>query len=271
MDGRRLKFLNIVDEYSRLCLVIHISRRCKAIDVIDTIEELLKQYPAPTHLRMDNGPEFIAHALQEWCTGSGSSTVYIAPGSPWENPFVESFNSRFRDEFLNIELFASVPEARLLAEQYRMEYNTYRPHSALQGRTPLETLLPDVNYVGGFVQLRWRVLPAFSPLPWQGGGDMKTEPPSVEKTEHGWGSLIGIRRRQSGWPVPLLSLCPIAATERTSRWTPQSAGSAELVTGSSRQGCGGSWRVIDAWSGRPVSQPQVGLCVLPACGGSSRH
>ena len=100
MDGRRLKLLNIVDEYSRMCLAIRVGRRSKAIDVIDSIEELLKQYPAPTHLRMDNGPEFIAHALQEWCTGSGSGAEYIPPGSPWENPFVESFKSRFRDEFL---------------------------------------------------------------------------------------------------------------------------------------------------------------------------
>jgi len=140
MDGRRLKLLNIVDEYSRLYLAICVGRRCKAVDVIDSIEELLKQYPAPTHLRMDNGPEFIAHALQEWCTGSGSGAKYIPPGSPWENPFVESFNSRLRDEFLNIELFASLPEAKVLAERHRMEYNTYRPHSALQGRTPLEVL-----------------------------------------------------------------------------------------------------------------------------------
>jgi transposase InsO family protein len=109
------------------------------VDVIDTIEELLKLYPPPTHLRMDNGPEFIAHALQEWCTGNGSATTYIPPGSPWENPFVESFNSRLRDEFLNIELFSSLPEAKLLAEQHRVEYNVYRPHSALQGRTPLES------------------------------------------------------------------------------------------------------------------------------------
>jgi len=140
MDGRMLKFLNVVDEFSRVCLAIRVGRRCRAVDVIDTIEELLRLYPPPTHLRMDNGPEFIAHALQEWCTGSGSGTAYIAPGSPWENPFVESFNSRFRDEFLNIELFVSVQEARRLAEQYRMEYNTNRPHSALQGRTPLEVL-----------------------------------------------------------------------------------------------------------------------------------
>jgi transposase InsO family protein len=140
MNGRTLKFLNVVDEFSRACLAIRVGRRCQAVEVIETIEKLFKLNPAPTNLRMDNGPEFIAHALQEWCAGSGSSTEYITPGSPWENPFVESFNSRFRDEFLNIELFASVLEARLLSEQYRMEYNSYRPHSALQGRTPLETL-----------------------------------------------------------------------------------------------------------------------------------
>ena len=139
-DGRRLKFLNVIDEHSRLCLAIRVGRRCKAKDVVAVLEELLKLYPAPTHVRMDNGPEFNAYALQEWCTGSGSGTAYIQPGSPWENPFVESFNGRFRDEFLNIELFTAVQEARLLAEQHRIEYNTYRPHSALQGRTPLEIL-----------------------------------------------------------------------------------------------------------------------------------
>ena len=122
MDGRRLKLLNIVDEYSRMCMAIRVGRRCKAVDVIDSIEELLNQYPVPTHLRMDNSPELIAHALQEWCTGSGSGTEYIPPGSPWENPFVESFNSRLRDEFLNIELFASLPEAKVFAEQHTMQH-----------------------------------------------------------------------------------------------------------------------------------------------------
>ena len=87
---------------------------------------------------MDNGPEFIANALQEWSVvGSGCNTAYIQPGSQWENPFAESFNSRFRDESLNIELLTSVQEA-ILAEQYRIEYDTYRPQSALQGRTSLE-------------------------------------------------------------------------------------------------------------------------------------
>ena len=140
MDGRRLKFLNVIDEFSRACLTIGVGRRCKAVDGITTIEGLLNQHPAPTHLRMDNGAEFIANALQEWCMGNGSATAYIPPGSPWENPFVESFNGRLRDEFLNMELFASLAKAKVLAEQHRIEYNVYRPHSALQGRTPLESI-----------------------------------------------------------------------------------------------------------------------------------
>ena len=86
---------------------------------------------------MDNGPEFIALALQGWCTGNGSATAYIAPGSLWENLLVELFNSRLRDEILNIELFASLQEAKLMAEQHRIEYIFYKPHSALQGRPPL--------------------------------------------------------------------------------------------------------------------------------------
>ncbi|MCX5946521.1 MAG: DDE-type integrase/transposase/recombinase [Cyanobacteria bacterium] len=90
MDDCRLKFLNIIDEYSRVCLAIRVGRRCRAVDVIAAIEELLGQYPAHTHLRMDNGPEFIANALQEWRMGNGSATAYIPPGSPWENLFVES-------------------------------------------------------------------------------------------------------------------------------------------------------------------------------------
>ena len=125
MNGRLLKFLKVLNENRRVRLAIRVGRRCKAVDVIDTIEELLKLYPAPTHLRMENGAELIAHALQEWCTRSGSGMAYIEPGSAWENPFVKSFNGRLRYEFLNIELFTTVQETRLLAEQHRIEYNTY--------------------------------------------------------------------------------------------------------------------------------------------------
>ncbi|MGB7565443.1 MAG: integrase core domain-containing protein [Prochlorococcaceae cyanobacterium] len=140
MDGRTLKLLNVMDEFSHVGLAIRVARRCKAVDLIDTIEELLKQYPAPTHLRVDNGPEFIAHALQEWCTGNGLETEYIPPGSPWKNPFVESFIGRLRDEFPNIEIFSSLSEAKLLAEQRRIESNAYSPHSDLDRGTPHEIL-----------------------------------------------------------------------------------------------------------------------------------
>ena len=110
----------------------------QAKDVVAVLEELTSLYPAPTYIRSDNGPEFIAHALRKWCQSSGTSTAYIEPGAPWQNGFAESFNSRFRDEFLNTELFATVAEAQGLANRWRWEYNTLRPHSALQGRTPLE-------------------------------------------------------------------------------------------------------------------------------------
>ncbi len=116
-DGRRLKFLNVIDEHSRFCLAIRVGRRCKAKDVVAVLEELTSVYPAPTFIRSDNGPEFIAQALRDWCEASDTtSTAYIEPGSPWENGFAESFNGRFRDEFLNTELFTTAPEAQLLVE-----------------------------------------------------------------------------------------------------------------------------------------------------------
>src|SRR5487761_1213317 len=93
---------------------------------------------APGHLRMDNGPELIAWALKDWCRLSGTGTIYIEPGFPWENPFVESFNGRVRDELLNVEVFGSLVEAQVVVEAWRVEYNTYRPHSSLGGLTPAE-------------------------------------------------------------------------------------------------------------------------------------
>ncbi len=106
------------------------------------MEDLTSHYPAPVFIRSDNGPEFIAHALRCWCASSGTTTAYIKPGSPWQNGFAESFNSRFRDEFLNTELFSTVTEAQSLADRWRWEYNTLRPHSALPGSTPLEAAQP---------------------------------------------------------------------------------------------------------------------------------
>jgi transposase InsO family protein len=137
-DRRRLKLCNIVDEHTREALAMRVGRRCTAGDVIELVEQLVAQRGAPGHLRMDNGPELIANDLRDWCRLRGTTTAYIEPGSPWENPFVESFNGRCRDELLNIEEFGSLLEAQVVVEAWRVEYNTYRPHSALGGLTPAE-------------------------------------------------------------------------------------------------------------------------------------
>ncbi len=137
-NQRRLKLLNIVDEFTREALAMRVDRTCTADDVVATIEALVAERGAPGHLRMDNGPELVAWALRDWCRLAGTGTIYIEPGSPWETPFVESFNGRARDELLNVEEFGTVVEAQVVIEGWRMEYNTYRPHSALGGLTPSE-------------------------------------------------------------------------------------------------------------------------------------
>lgn len=130
-DGRRLKILPIVDEYTRECLVMLVGRRLTARDVIRALEQAARERGMPEHLRSDNGPEFIATAVRRWLAGVGTRTLYIEPGSPWENAYSESFNSRLRDELLNGELFTSVKEAAVLLEQHRRAYNEERPHSSL--------------------------------------------------------------------------------------------------------------------------------------------
>jgi transposase InsO family protein len=137
-DRRRLKLLNIVDEHTREALAMRVGRTCDADHVVAVIEGLVAERGNPEHLRMDNGPELIAWALRDWCRLAGTTTTYIEPGSPWENPFVESFNGRVRDELLNVEEFATLFEAQVLTEAWRVEYNTYRPHSSLGGLTPAE-------------------------------------------------------------------------------------------------------------------------------------
>ena len=126
-DRRRIKLCNIVDEHTREALAIRVDRTCTAEDVIAVIEDLVLVRGAPRHLRADNGPELIAWALRDYCRMAGTRTAYIEPGSPWENPFVESFNGRIRDELLNIEEFGSITEAKVIIEDWRTEYNTYRP------------------------------------------------------------------------------------------------------------------------------------------------
>lgn len=137
-DQRRLKLLNIVDEHTREALDMDVNRSTGADAVVARLERLVAQRGAPKYLRMDNGPELIAWALRDWCRLTGLGTVYIEPGSPWENPWIESFNGRARDELLNITEFGSLTEARVVIEDWRNEYNTWRPHSSLGGLTPAE-------------------------------------------------------------------------------------------------------------------------------------
>lgn len=137
-DLKRLKMLNIVDEFTREALAMDIRRTFTSDDVVEVIERLVADRGAAKHLRMDNGPEMIAWALRDWCRLADTNTIYTEPGSPWENPWVESFNGRVRDELLNIEEFGILFEAQVVVESWRMEYNTFRPHSALRGMTPAE-------------------------------------------------------------------------------------------------------------------------------------
>ena len=135
-DGRKLRMLNVVDEFSRECLCIRVGRRLKAADVIDVLADLFILRGVPGYIRSDNGPEFVATAVRAWISGVGAKTAFIEPGSPWENGYVESFNGKLRDELLNAEVFHTLAEARVLIEQWRQHYNTQRPHSSLGYRPP---------------------------------------------------------------------------------------------------------------------------------------
>ena len=138
-DGRRLKWLPICDEFSRELVALEVERRMESKDVIRILDEAVSaRGSAPEFIRSDNGPEFIALAVQDWIARRGFATLYIEPGSPWQNAYSESFNSRFRDEFLNREAFASVLEAKVLGKQHRHRHNHERPHSSLDYQTPME-------------------------------------------------------------------------------------------------------------------------------------
>ncbi|HVH79127.1 MAG TPA: IS3 family transposase [Stellaceae bacterium] len=135
-DGRKFRMLNIIDEFTHECLAIRVSRRLKSIDVIDVISDLFILRGVPEHIRSDNGPEFVATAVQEWVGAVGTKTAYITPGSPWENGFIESFNARLRDELLNSEIFYTLREAQIVIESWRRHCNTVRPHASIGYRAP---------------------------------------------------------------------------------------------------------------------------------------
>jgi transposase InsO family protein len=135
-DGRPLRMLTLVDEYTRECLAIVVARSLKAEDVLDCLAEIFVSRGTPMYLRSDNGSEFTAHRVREWLTRVGVQTLFIEPGSPWENGYVESFNGKLRDELLNREIFYTLREAQVLIAAWREEYNQRRPHSALGYRPP---------------------------------------------------------------------------------------------------------------------------------------
>ena len=135
-DGRQLKLLVVIDEFTRECLAIEAGRTFTARDVILSLQYLFAVRGAPKHIRSDNGPEFIAKEIQRWLDRASVGTLYVQKASPWENGYVESFNGKLRDELLNRELFLSLPEARYVLDEWRQEYNSRRPHSGLNWRTP---------------------------------------------------------------------------------------------------------------------------------------
>ena len=135
-DGRAFRILNVIDEYTRECLAIRVERNLDHEDVQECLAELFCTRGVPTHLRSDNGPEFIAIQLRLWLNRLGVQTLFIEPGSPWENGYVESFNGKMRDELLNREIFFTLEEAKTLIARWREEYNHVRPHSALGYRPP---------------------------------------------------------------------------------------------------------------------------------------
>jgi len=135
-DGRSFRILNVIDEYTRECLAVRVRRRLDHEDVQEVLAELFCNRGVPVHLRSDNGPEFIANLLRNWLTRLSVKPLFIEPGSPWENGYVESFNGKMRDELLNREIFYTLKEAQILIEHWRKEYNYIRPHSSLGYRPP---------------------------------------------------------------------------------------------------------------------------------------
>ena len=135
-DGGPIRMLTLIDEYSRECLAIVVERNLKSDDVLFCLTEMFIRHGAPEYIRSDNGSEFIAKSVRQWLSSIGVQTLYIEPGSPWENGYIESFNGKLRDELLNREIFYTLKEAQILIEQWRREYNTIRPHSSLNYRPP---------------------------------------------------------------------------------------------------------------------------------------
>ena len=148
-DGRLFKILTLLDEYSRESLALRVDRKLTSKEVIDVLSDLFLYRGIPDYIRSDNGPEFTAKAVRKWLKRLGVKTLFIEPGSPWENGYIESFNGKLRDELLNREIFTTLLEAKVLIEQWRREYNHIRPHSSLGYKPPVPvTIQPPSNGLG---------------------------------------------------------------------------------------------------------------------------
>ena len=155
-DGRSVRLLNLIDEHTRESLLVRAERRWTSSRVISALADVMVMKGVPEHLRSDNDPEFVAKALRKWLARTGAKTLYIEPGSPWENGYCESFNSKRRDEFLNGEIFYSIKDLRVLAECWRVHYNTIRPHSSLGYRSPAPEAWLTSNTRHGEVEISTR-------------------------------------------------------------------------------------------------------------------
>ena len=146
-DGRSIRMLTLIDEYTRECLTIDVDRKIKAMDVVERLADLFVSHGVPEYIRSDNGPEFVSKQIRHWLKASGVQTLYIEPGSPWENGYIESFNGKLRDELLNREIFDTLLEAKVLVDRWKQEYNTVRPHSSLNYRPPAPEAIKLENAV----------------------------------------------------------------------------------------------------------------------------
>ena len=154
-DGRKVRLMTLIDEFTRECLAIRVARRINSLGVLETMADVMLVRGIPEHIRSDNGPEMTAKIVRQWLGSVGSKTLYIEPGSPWENGYCESFNGKLRDELLNGEIFCSLKEARVLIEQWRHHYNTVRPHSSLGYRPPApQTFAPQTTRLDGAVAMQ---------------------------------------------------------------------------------------------------------------------
>ena len=152
-DGRSVRLLTVIDEYTRECPAIRAQRSIRSWEVIETLAELMLTRGVPAHIRSDNGPEFTAKAVREWLGGVGARTLYIEPGPPWENGYVESFNGKLRDELLDREVFHTLLEVQVLTEQYRQNYNRVRPHSSLGSQPPAPEAVSPAETVSALAGL----------------------------------------------------------------------------------------------------------------------